>query len=146
DPVGQQARRAALEDVLRGEDDVALDAAARHGAGELAALAHDELRPDRSRRGAPRRDDGGDGDLLTLLPPAVDLRQQLLHVLNRSSPGTVSARDTPSEAPRPRGGPPPYPRARDGRSRARTPGRRSRARRSRSARRRASRRPTRAPA
>ena len=69
-PYVSEARRPAGEHVLRGEDDVALDAAARDGAGELAAVADGELRADRPRRGTARRDDGRDRDLRPSLAPA----------------------------------------------------------------------------
>src|SRR3954465_7028017 len=79
DSVGDEARLAACEHLLCSKDDVALDAAARDGAGELAALAHRELRPDRPRRRAAGGDDSGDGDLASELAPATGLRQHALH-------------------------------------------------------------------
>src|SRR5712692_6358674 len=76
DPVRDQARRPAGEDLLRGEVDVALDAAAGDRARKLAARRDHELRADRTRRRAPGRDDGRDRDLLPLRPPAVDVGKQ----------------------------------------------------------------------
>src|SRR5207253_2694247 len=104
------------------EHDVRLDAAAGDGAGELAALAHDELRADGPRRGAPRGDDRRDGDLLPPGAPAVDIRQELFH------PADASARGMPSAVPRPRGDGLPALRARAGPSRGRSRDLRSRAR------------------
>src|SRR5439155_2645154 len=60
-------------------DDVALDAAAGDGAADRAALRDGELRSHRPRRGAPGGDDGGNGDLLAALPPALDLVDDLFH-------------------------------------------------------------------
>ena len=140
DPVGEQPRRTALEDLLRREDDVALDAAAGDGALEVTAVADVELRADRTRRRAARRHDGRDGDPAPDLAPEHGPLQRLVH------PGQASGRGRPCAGPRARAARPPALRARADRSTGRSRGRRSRARRSRSARRRASRRPTRAPA
>src|SRR5437016_3877181 len=79
DAVGQKPRRRPGQNVLRREHDVRLDAAPGDGAGELAALAHDELRADGARRRLARGDDRGDCDLLPAGAPAVDIGQELLH-------------------------------------------------------------------
>src|SRR6478672_8398498 len=62
DPVRDQARLAAGENLLCGQDDVVLDAAVRDRALDAAVVADDELRPYRPRGGAPgcnHRRDGG---------------------------------------------------------------------------------------
>ena len=56
DPVGDETGNAGLHHLLRGKDDVALDASVGDGALEAPVRAHDQLRPDRPGRGAP----GGD--------------------------------------------------------------------------------------
>src|SRR5436305_1377139 len=67
DPVGDEPRPGAREHLLRGEDDVALDAAARDRAGELALLADRKLRAHGPRRGAASRDYGRESDPLAVL-------------------------------------------------------------------------------
>jgi hypothetical protein len=62
------------------ENDVALDAASRDRALEIAGLAHEELRTDRTRRRAARGHDGGDGDPAPDLTPQSGPLQRLVHV------------------------------------------------------------------
>src|SRR5207302_7858081 len=82
DAVGDETRGSAPQHVLRGEHDVALDAAAGDGACELPALADGELRADGPRRCSAGRDDRGERDLLAARAPAIDVGQQLLHGFN----------------------------------------------------------------
>src|SRR5207248_8633289 len=56
DPVRDQTWLPAGEHLLRGQDDVALDAAVRDRPLDAAVVAHDELRPDRPRGRTPRPD------------------------------------------------------------------------------------------
>ena len=79
DPVGDEARAGSGEHLLRGEDDVALDAAAGNGAGKLALLAHGELGADRPRRRAARGDHGRESDPPSPLTPAPRLQQRFVH-------------------------------------------------------------------
>src|SRR5439155_13676154 len=64
DAVRQEAGRSAAQHLLRREDDVALHATARDRAGELAAVAHRELRADGSRRRPAGGDNGRERHLL----------------------------------------------------------------------------------
>ena len=66
DAVRDEAWLPAGEHLLRGQDDVALDAAVRDRTGEAAVLADDELRPDRTRGRAAGRDHRGDRDAFSL--------------------------------------------------------------------------------
>ena len=145
DPVGEQPWRTAPKNLLGGEHDIALDTAAGDRPFEIAAVADEQLRADRTRRRFPRRHDRGDSHLAPHLAPTHGPLQRLVH-RNQSSSGALSDRGRPCEDPRARAARRPGLRGRAGRSRGRSRGRRSRARRSRSARRRGSRRPTRAPA
>src|SRR5204863_8203827 len=77
--VVDETRLAPGEHLLCRKDDVALDAAARDGAGELTALAHGELRADRPGRRAAGGDDSCDGNLAPELAPATGLRQHAFH-------------------------------------------------------------------
>src|SRR5262249_3702462 len=79
DPVGDQPRLASAEYLLRGEDDVALHAAAGDGARELALLAHCELRADGPGSRAARRDDRRYRNAVAVLAPARGPLHDLLH-------------------------------------------------------------------
>jgi hypothetical protein len=59
DPVRDQPGLPSGEHFLCREDDVVLDAAVRDRTFDAAVLADEELRSDRTRRRAPRGDDGG---------------------------------------------------------------------------------------
>src|SRR5205085_12009132 len=62
-PVRDQTWLPAGEHFLRGQDDVALDAAVRDRPLDAAVVAHDELRPDRARGRTPRRDNRRDSGI-----------------------------------------------------------------------------------
>src|SRR5205085_7635579 len=79
DPVGEQLRLAALEDLARVNGYVALDAAAGHGACELAGFGDRQLRPERPGGRAPRRDDGRERNGLSAVAPALDCSECLAH-------------------------------------------------------------------
>ena len=68
-----------LEHLARALVDVRLDAAARHGPGQLARVRDGQLRADRPRRRPARRDHRRDRHLLSLRAPALDVVQDLLH-------------------------------------------------------------------
>ena len=75
----QQARWLAAEDLPRRVDHLALDAAARDRAGELAALGDSEFRADWPRGGPPGRDDARERHALTARAPTIQVVRQLPH-------------------------------------------------------------------
>src|SRR6186997_1895881 len=80
DSVGTKPRRAAGEDRPRLLDDLALDAASRDRARELALRGDREFRSDRPRGRSARRNDGGEsGAFVPPLAPAADVADDLLH-------------------------------------------------------------------
>jgi hypothetical protein len=90
DAVVDQARRLTrtAEQLLRGAVDVALDAAARHRAGHLAARRHGEDAADRTGRRAVRAHDGRQRDVIaTGSPGGRGLEGLVVHAAARSVPG-----------------------------------------------------------
>ena len=81
-----------------------LDAAARDGAVQLAALGDDELRADGPRGGAARRDDGGERDALPA-PHASDRARRGCPSRSDRSPRARSARQCPQSRSSPCGPP-----------------------------------------
>ena len=80
DAVREQTRRALVQHLACLHGDVALDAAARDGAGELATLRDGELGAERPRCRAARGHDGRDGDgLVAPVAPALDVAGDVLH-------------------------------------------------------------------
>src|SRR6185503_2612556 len=75
----QQLRLAPAQDLLRDLDDSALDAAAGHRAGHLAAGADRHLRARRARRGPLDADHHRERDLVAARGPGVDIGQHVPH-------------------------------------------------------------------
>jgi len=84
DPVGQEPRLAASQDLPGGFVDLVLDAAAGDRAGELAAFGDRELRADGPRRRSSRRHDAREGHTLAACAPTLEVGQQLPHGSNAS--------------------------------------------------------------
>ena len=90
----QQPWLGALQHLLGDLHDRALDAAARHGARDLAVLVDGHLGAGRPWRGALDRDHGGQRDRVAALAPDVDVLQHVLH----DSPSSIRSASDSSEA------------------------------------------------
>ena len=77
--VVDQRGPAVVEHPQRALEDVALDAAAAHGAGHLPAAGHAESRAGRPRGRAAQPHDGREGDLFGLSLPPVEVGEDLSH-------------------------------------------------------------------
>src|SRR5439155_12005485 len=75
----QQLRLAAPQHLFGHFDDGALDAAAGHGAADLAAVVDRHLRARRARGGALDPDHRGQGDAVPARDPGVHVLQDVLH-------------------------------------------------------------------
>src|SRR5437762_2763019 len=88
DPVRDEPRPAARQDLCGLGGDVALDAPAGDRPRQLAALRNRQLRPERARRRPARRNDGRERDGLPFRPPAFD---RIKHVAHEAQPSGLSS-------------------------------------------------------